>query len=150
MAGKRTTPSLIDLALVAVVAAVAGAVAIPLIERGVHAARRSALRENLHVLRSQIELYRAEHGGQNPTVINGSLPQLLRPTDRTGKMGPKGAQFSFGPYFNGAMPVNPFTGSSIVTESTEYPFRTASGNGGWLYHPPTGRIAADLPALIHE
>jgi len=150
VAGTRTSPSLIDLALAAVVAAVVGAVAIPLIERGVHAARRSALRENLHVLRSQIELYRAEHGGQNPMVVNGSLPQLLRPTDRTGKMGPRGAQFPFGPYLKGPMPVNPLTGSSIVTESPEYPFRSASGNGGWLYHPPTGQIAADLPALIHE
>ncbi len=150
MAGKRTSPSLIDLALVAVVAAVAGAVAIPLIERGVHAARRSALRENLHVLRGQIELYRAEHGGQSPMVVNGSLPQLLRPTDRTGRMGGGGAQFPFGPYLKGPMPVNPLTGSSIVTESLAYPFRAASGNGGWLYHSPSGQIAADLPALIHE
>lgn len=150
MSGKRTSPSLIDLALVAVVATVIGAVAIPLIERGVHAARRSALRENLYVLRSQIELYRAEHGGQSPWVVNGSLPQLLRPTDRTGKMGPKGARFPFGPYLNGPMPINPITGSSIVTESPEYPFRSASGNGGWLYHPPTGQIAADLPAMLNE
>lgn len=150
VAGKRTSPTLIDLALVAVVAAVAGAVAIPLIERGVHAARRSALRENLHVLRSQIELYRAEHGGQSPAVVNGSLPQLLRPTDRAGRMGDKGSRFPFGPYLRGPMPVNPITGSSIVTESLEYPFSSASGNGGWLYHPPTGRIAADLPAMLQE
>lgn len=150
MSGKRSSLTLIDLALVAVVAAVAGAVAVPLIERGVHSARRSALRENLYVLRSQIELYRAEHGGQAPEVVNGTLPQLMRPTDSSGRIGPKGPKHPLGPYLKGPMPVNPFTGSSIVVECWEYPFRSPSGNGGWLYHPPTGHIAADLPGLLNQ
>jgi general secretion pathway protein G len=139
-----------DAFLVTIVAAIVAAVAIPLLEMSSRQARRSALLENLHVLRSQIELYRAEHSGHTPVVHNGTLTQLIRATDARGAVGDRGTRYPLGPYLRNGMPVNPYTGRSIVTESPDYPFKKSSGAGGWLYHPPTGQIAADMDEHLGE
>jgi len=114
------------------------------IERATRQAQQSTLSENLRVLREQIELYKLQHGGYPPTLYEGGFPQLIRATDSRGRVGPPGSNYPLGPYLRTGVPLNPVTGRSIVTPTDVFPPEAASGNGGWLYHQPTGQIAIDL------
>lgn len=136
--------------ILAVVVAIAGATAIPLFEAADRRAKTSALLQSLHTLRSQIELYKMEHGGEPPLLFQGTFPQLNRATDSRGAPGPSGNGFPYGPYLRNGIPVNPITACSIVTPTGTFPPTKPSGNGGWIYHQETGRIAADLEGFLTQ
>ena len=144
----KTEFTVINAMILAVVIAIIGAVAIPLLEMASGNAKSTAVLQNLRTLRSQIELYKLEHGGEPPMLYQGTFPQLIRPTNTQGIPGDPGAKYPYGPYLQSGLPVNPFTGSSIVTLTDTFPPKEPSGNGGWLYHQQTGRIAADLADFL--
>jgi general secretion pathway protein G len=136
--------TLLDALLVVAIMAVGTAVAMPLLNAAHDRAAESALSQNLRTLREQISLYRAEHGGEPPLLYEGSFPQLMYATNSEGVPGPRGESYPCGPYLPGGVPVNPYTGASVVTATDTFPPVAASGLGGWLYHQQTGRIAPDL------
>lgn len=142
--------TVMDAMILAIVVAITGATAIPLFETASSQAKSSALLQNLHTLRSQIELYKMEHGGRAPLLFNGTFPQLIRATDVAGVPGPPGDKHPYGPYLAGGIPVNPFTARSICTPTETFPPTEPSGNGGWIYHQPTGQIAADLEDFLTQ
>ena len=85
---------------------------------------------NLHSLRTQIELYKVQHDGTLPTGAN-NLEQLTKATDSTGAVSTTGladATHPFGPYVQGALPANPFSGLNTVKLDTAQPAR-ADGDG---------------------
>ncbi len=136
--------TVVDVAIFAIVAVIASAVSIPIVERATESAQQSALLESLHTLQTQIDVYKLQHRGRPPVLHNGSLPQLYRSTDAHGQIGPAGKKFPLGPYLRGGIPLNPMTERSIVTPVDTFPPTAPSGNGGWLYHQPTGQIAIDI------
>lgn len=113
-------------------------------------AQQAALAENLRLLRTRIELYRMEHGGQPPVLFKGGFPQLTHPTNAQGVPGPAGKDYPLGPYFLTDLPSNPLTGSREVNPCEEFPPNRATGRGGWLYHQATGRIAPDVEGYLQE
>ena len=121
---------------------------IPLTERATTHARGSAVVANLSALRAQIELYKVQHNGRPPVAYQGTFPQLLRATNVQGVPGPKSRKHPYGPYLQNGVPVNPITGRSVVTAIDSFPPQTPSGNGGWLYHQPTGRIVPDSEGYL--
>jgi general secretion pathway protein G len=142
--------TLLSAVMLAVVVAIAGAFGIPLIEKSSGQAQRTTLLQNLHTLRSQIELYKLEHAGQPPVLYQNTLPQLTRATNAGGIPGEPGSKYPFGPYFRTGIPVNTITGRSIVAPTDTFPPTAPSGNGGWIYHQQTGRIAVDLEEFLAE
>jgi hypothetical protein len=145
---KKAAVRLISAIILAVVAAAAGVAALPLIEAATKQANRMALFRDLDALRSQIELYKAEHGGKPPVIYHGSLPQLVRATNGKGILGEHSSKFPYGPYLPDGVPTNAITGCSIVTPCDTFPPTVPSGNGGWLYNPRTGQIAADVEEFL--
>jgi general secretion pathway protein G len=140
--------TLIDALILGLLMTIFFAAGKPLLDAADHTARLSTLQHNLHTLRTRIELYKAEHDGQPPVVHEGSFPQLIRPTNAQGIPGHGGPKFPLGPYLRGGVPVNPLTGRSLVTVTDEFPPQAATGGGGWVYHPPTGQIAADVEGYL--
>lgn len=136
--------------ILAIIIAILGATAIPLVEKSSRQAKSTTLLQNLRTLRTQIELYKLEHNRRVPLLYEGTFPQLIRTTNVKGEPGPPGRKHPYGPYLSSGMPVNPITGRSIVTSTDAFPPDKASGNGGWLYHQQTGRIAADVPQYLSE
>ena len=136
--------------ILAIIVAILGATAVPLVEKSSQQAKSTTLLQNLRTLRSQIELYKLEHNGRVPLLYEGTFPQLIRSTNVKGVPGPPGGKYPFGPYLSSGVPVNPMTGRSIITPADAFPPDEASGNGGWLYHQQTGRIAADVPQYLGE
>ena len=142
--------TLVDAVILAIVVAIAGGIGIPLIEKASGRAGQSAVLQNLHTLRSQIELYKAEHGGKPPVLYENTFPQLIRATNARGIPGDPGSKYPYGPYLHEGVPVNSVTGRSIVTATDTFPPTAPSGNGGWIYHQKTGRIAIDLEEFLDK
>ena len=140
--------TVLNAVILAIVVAIAGGVGIPLIEKVTSRAQHTAVLQNLHMLRSQIELYKLEHKGEAPVLYRNAFPQLIRATNAEGIPGEPGGKYPYGPYLRAGVPLNPITGRSIVTPTDTFPPTAPSGNGGWIYHQETGRIAIDLEEFL--
>jgi general secretion pathway protein G len=142
--------TLLDTLILAVAIAILAGTGVPLLEAARHQTQLTVLQENLHTLRSQIELYQLQHQGVAPRVEHGTLPQLLQPTNAAGAIGSYGTKYPFGPYLTSGVPTNPLTGRSIVSLTESFPPQAPSDGGGWLYHQATGQIAADVAGYLGQ
>jgi len=140
---RRLEFTLLDALIVVAIMAVTTSVAMPFLATASDRANSSVLLQNLATLRTQIELYKIEHGGSPPLLYEGTFPQLTHATDAGGTPGPRGADYPYGPCLPAGIPANPFTGISTVTATETFPPTAATDVGGWLYHEETGRIAPD-------
>lgn len=136
---RRSGFTLVEILIVVVIMAVLAATIIPQFTASSEDAKVSALKYNLHTLRSQIELYRMQHNGNAPAITDGTLPQLLGTTNADGEIG-TGTNYPYGPYITGPFPVNPLDNKSDVVATSTWP-GTATAAGGWLYQASTGKIA---------
>ena len=147
---RRGGFGLMDALILVAIMAIVTAITMPLLNAADQSAKSSALQQNLRLLRGQIELYRLEHGGNAPLLFRGSFPQLTHATNAEGIPGPPGAQYPYGPYLLGGIPVNPHTGVSVVQPTEVFPPAASTGVGGWLYHQETGRLAPDLAEHLEK
>ncbi len=152
---KKRGFTLIEVLIVVVIMAVLAATIIPQFASSTNDAKTSALKFNLHSLRSQIEMYKLQHNGATPALTSGSLPGLVYATDVTGAN--SGSTVSdtthpFGPYIQGGfLPANPFDGTTTVTQiSTFPPTATAGSAQGWLYEPVSGQIAPNTAGQLTD
>ena len=131
--------SLIELVIVVVIIAIIGAIAIPKMSRGAAGAGDSALIQDLSVLRSALDLYQTENGGNYPTVGNVTLA-LTGYNDGTNStpVSTKDSTHIYGPYLRSVptLPVGAAKGSLGIAATT--------GAGvGWIYTAATGQISAN-------
>jgi general secretion pathway protein G len=116
------------------IAAVLGSVGVTVIPQFTQAGDEDniiTLMGMLHQIRSQIDLYKAQH--------NGALPPGGKVEAFTAAMTQKGID-GFGPYME-EIPTNPFNQSSSVRIGSE-PDQGA-GTHGWYYNIATGDFYAD-------
>lgn len=162
--------SLVELVIVIVIIGVIAAIAIPRISRGAAGADESALRGNLAVLRSSIDMYAAEHGGTFPGELlagtaapGGGLAQtegaligqltMFSKADgivKVTKDAPGG--FKFGPYLRKGFPpapVGPNRGKSDVEMVAGTPVYTVGGKG-WVYSYGTGELIINTNADTND
>jgi general secretion pathway protein G len=140
--------TLIEVLIVVVIMAILAAVVIPQFATSTEDARASTLQFNLHTLRSQIELYRIQHFGQLPQIINNDLPQLTNATNAQGQIGTPGPDYPYGPYLQNGLPPNPYDGKNRVVQVAtvgQVPTAPADTDGGWQYDPTTGAIYPNNP-----
>jgi len=141
---RRGEFTLFDFLILVAIMAIVTAVTLPLLHAAGDEARSTALTQNLQTLRKQIDLYKIEHGGAPPVLFEGSFPQLTHATNAKGVPGPPGREYPYGPYFRSGLPVNPYTGVSVVEPTEVFPPLESTGTGGWLYEPKSGRITVDM------
>lgn len=147
---RRADFTLIDALILVTLMAAVTAGAMPLVSAADGQAKASALAQNLRILRSQIELYKLDHGGEPPLLFKGGFPQLTQATNAQGVPGPPGKDHPFGPYLPAGIPVNPYTGVNTVEATDSFPPTKPGTAGGWLYHQETGRIAADREGWLNQ
>jgi len=140
-AKRRNAFTLIEVLIVVVIMAVLAATVIPQFTSSTKDAQNSTVEFNSRTLRAQIELYKAHHNGEYPTVSDNSLPQLTSRTNVNGDIGTDAATHPFGPYV-AEIPKNPFNNkNTIVAVSDTAPTAGISGDSyGWQYNKDTGGI----------
>jgi len=153
--GRRTGRgfSLVELVIVIVIIGVIAAIAIPRVSRGARGAGESALRSNLAILRSAIELYASEHDGKFPasgsTDAAAFADQLLKYTDIAGNTSDtKVGDYKYGPYLRKQIPAAPIgskKGESTVKVVNADSLGTPDGSTAWLYSSKTGEIILNAP-----
>ncbi len=135
--------SLIELVIVVVIIGIISAIAIPRLSRGSAGAADNALRGNLAVLRSAIELFAAEHDGvyPDPTTFEAQMTMKtnVQGVPDVGETG--AAEFLYGPYLREIpkLPVGVNKGFNGVSD-------TDGPSIGWLYDPDTHEIRANAEA----
>lgn len=134
---RRRAFSVIEVVVIAVIVAALMAAVMPQFSAP-NDGRESTLKFNLHMVRTQIEAYKAEHNGCLP-VLARFAEQLTGRTDANGST--TGEKLDCGPYFQGQLPVNPYNNSGAVVAvavAGQPPKGELPGGAGWQYDQSTG------------
>jgi len=139
--------TLVELIIVIVILGIIAAIAVPRISRGASGADESAVRQNLAVLRTAIELFTAEHGGKFPGNDGSATTfanHLLKYSNKAGDTSDtKTGDKIFGPYLRKQIPPCPVgskAGLNAVKMVNTGPTVDTAGNFGWVYNYTTGAI----------
>ena len=136
---RRNAFTLIEVLIVVIIMAVLAATIIPQFASSTNDAKDSALKFNLHTMRSQIEIYKAHHLNKAPTLANFKV-QMCEKSDINGA---KTGDLVYGPYIQNDIPANPFNnGSTLVAVASAgvVPTAAVGGTAGWMYDESTGGI----------
>jgi hypothetical protein len=109
-----------------------------------HQTRCGTARFRLDMLRSQITMYRLDHAGMPPSV----LEQLTLATDAQGRVH-VAPDSVCGPYLE-RIPANPFNRSAATATPLTSPPRQTVGQAGWLYDPVMGEVWLNHPDFLSE
>ena len=124
--------TLVEILIVVVILGILAMIVIPQFSDASETTRSTTTVALLRTVRGQLELYRAQHNSENPTIVQmwGNLTQK---TDMVGTIDPTG---KFGPYLS-QPPVNQYTLSSTVVA-----VGTGTANDGWEYDPAAAAVTA--------
>ena len=143
--------SLLELIIVVVIIGIIAAIAIPRMSRGARGADESALKADLAVMRSSIDLYAAEHGGNFPSGNEAAVTaQLTTYSDAAGATNATKDIASgkiYGPYVKVIPPMPVGTkknDDNIIVVSNAGDTPPAAGTAGWWYNSATGDVRANL------
>ena len=127
---KRKGFTLVEILIVVIILGILAAVVVPQFTDASSDAKVSAVSTDLQTVRSQLQLYKLQHGGSYPADIVKGL------TTSTKADGTAGG--SFGPYLT-TFPSNPFTNSSDVDVNGT----KGDGSHAWYYNSSTGEFSPD-------
>ena len=136
----RAAFTLVEVLIVVVILAILAATVLPQFTNASEEAEASAIKQNLHVLRSQIELYRVQHNNDLPGADEEEF--VARMTGKTDRKGALSATGAYGPYVKLAFPTNPATGSNTVIGVDAFEADVPTTGEGWVYNFKTGEIRA--------
>lgn len=137
--------TLIELLIVIVILGILATIVIPQFSDAAHQARENMLKDELRYLRTQVQVYKAQHGDVYPGVSGTFEQQMTLHTDAAGATSAtRTATHKFGPYLS-QVPANPMSGlATVEIVAAGVALSTAvDGSHGWIYQPSTGQIIAD-------
>ena len=138
----RRAFSLIELVIVVVIIGIIAAIAIPRLSRGAEGAAESALKGDLAVMRSAIDLYVTEHVGSYPALSTFENQMTLYSNVSGATSVSKGGTFIYGPYLR-AMPPLP-GGDNMGETAVKAPPADGVGPFGWVYDEAKVTIVANV------
>ena len=168
MLGRNRGLSLIEILLIIVIIVLLAILAIPRMVDTTEDTQEAMLTGNLALLRTAIQLYYHQHGGQLPGAVrtDGSgdptadcenpatlLAQVMAYSDERGRTSRKlpRSEFPFGPYVHGVIPENPVSGSNsikVISSPGDLTKADLDESSGWLYNKETGEIRANSRGFI--
>jgi len=123
--------TLIEILIVVIILGILAAIVIPQFSNATTNARTASLQSTVQTLRSQIALYKLQHGDALPNLVTDWTPFTLA------AVYPAGSTTSFGPYLP-SIPSNSLSGGFVVVDGTsaagfsgtaDYVYDYASGAG---------------------
>jgi general secretion pathway protein G len=154
--GRRRAFTLVEILIVVIILGILASIVIPQFSSASHQARENTLKDDMRFLRSQVQVYRAQHRDVPPGYPGGDytatpsetdfLDQMTLFSNELGSTGPaRSTATPYGPYLS-RMPPNPLNDQTTVyVISNGTPMPTAGSlpvmNGGvpygWIYKPQT-------------
>ena len=133
--------TLVEILIVVVILGIIATIVIGIFNNTVDDARAKALKDNLRNMRSQIQVYNAEHGTY-PTLADFEQQMVLYSDQLGNTSNTRSALFRYGPYISAMprLPVGVNQGTFGVTSSASY-----TAGFAWGYNPLTGEFRANLP-----
>ena len=153
--------TLVEILIVVVILGILAAIVIPQFTEASTEARESRLCTDLQTMRSQIELYKAQHNDLLPgsetaasaigSVGNATFIQALTGyTDVAGDVQAAPGPGVYGPYMQ-KIPTNAFNNDDTVTfNATVGVGNPGTNNAGWNLDPATGQFQADDNQLCSD
>ncbi|MGF1635163.1 MAG: type II secretion system protein [Phycisphaerae bacterium] len=147
--------TLVEILIVVVILGILATVVLPQFSNASQTARENTLKDELRYLRTQVNVYAAQHRDVFPGYPGGDITvtpteaafvsQLTAYTDISGNANDSRTDvYEFGRYLS-KMPTNPINGLDtvlIIADGAAFP--APDGTTGWIYQPQTGKIAANL------
>ncbi len=132
--------TLVELMIVIAILGLLAAIAIPQFMSNKEEGKAAATVSSLAILRTAIDSYWSQHdtfpGQKNAAEF---ADQLLKNTNKAGKVG-TGTGYGYGPYIrNNALPVSQFTNTATVKVVSAMPNKP-TGSEAWIYCNTTGEI----------
>lgn len=130
----RKAFTLIEILIVVVIMAILAATIIPQFSDSAADAEAATTEFNLHTLRSQIELFKAQHGGTPPALdaVADTIAELTTITTYKGQQ--------YGPYLT-VIPEDSITeGNGVYAGTAPIDATDVTTDGGWLYDANTGEV----------
>jgi prepilin-type N-terminal cleavage/methylation domain-containing protein len=151
--------TLVEILIVVVILGILATIVVPQMSSASRDARESTLKDELRYLRTQLQVFKAQHDDLSAGYPNGDptaspteaafLDQMTHYSDEKAKTNATASSvYKFGPYLT-RMPDNPVNGSSaikMIGNGTAMPApNSADANTyGWIYKPSTQEIIANL------
>jgi general secretion pathway protein G len=144
--------TLIEILIVVVILGILASIVIPQFSSASMEARATVLKDELRYMRSQIQIYKAQHFDKFPGFpVGGGEPsadlftdQMTLHTDIHGNSSAsRSSTHEFGPYLS-RLPKNTINNLDTVQVVDGTGGMTTDGTTGWLYQPATGKIIANL------
>lgn len=132
--------SLVEFLIVVAILGILAAIVVPQFQSNAQRAKAAAAMDNLRILRNQIELYAARHGGVPPGYPNDDM------TENPGFVFFMFQMITAEHYFS-ELPRNPFNDMktiSLLGNAEGFPAE-ATGEFGWIYKPEVKQIRLDWP-----
>jgi general secretion pathway protein G len=133
----RTGFTLVEVLMVAVILAILAVIVVPQFSDASADVKTSALRSSLHTIRSQLELYKAQHNGSYPTAADWAN-QMTGKTDVDGT--PNATSGKYGPYLQ-SVPPNPIDDNATIAT-------TQDATGGWAYDAAAGTFKSNDSTVL--
>ena len=152
--------TLVEILIVVVIVGILAAIAVPKLSNASQTARENSLKEDLHFLRTQISVYRANHQESYPGYPGGDSTQtptqqafndqLTLFTDAFGNTSAtQTGPYKLGPYLS-QVPANPVNSLATVKFLLPADAFTADGTTGWLYQASTGLMKPNVVGVDSE
>jgi prepilin-type N-terminal cleavage/methylation domain-containing protein len=150
--------TLVEVLIVVVILGILASTVLPQFTQANTDAQQSALVQNLQTLRSQIQLYKFQHGNVYPAQTSTQSIDfknaMLLASDVKGVVTGSGTK-PYGPYIIGSIHANPFTGGNRVklvsaplsAVAPDETLMDGTDKVGWLYSPTEGQIKGNNSGL---
>lgn len=127
--------TLVEMLVIVILLGILAVIVIPQFTDASDDARDAAVKSNLHRIRNQIGLYKAEHHDTYPSKQR-FLEQMMTKTHPDGTLGG-----DLGPYLP-VIPTNPYN-NDLTVKSQNNDNGLGDGKSGWHYNAKTGRFSAN-------
>jgi general secretion pathway protein G len=139
--------TLVEILIVVIILGILAAIVIPNVSNASMESKEAMLKENLRVLKTQIGVFRAQHGDVSPGYPNCDIKQspaeetfvaqMTMASNANGETAATNSQaYPYGPYFR-EMPANPFNKLKTVEVLADGSAMPGAGDDshGWIFSP---------------